>query len=282
MKMKNANQVDFSLNNHVPVNRKKINIAHKATQRQQRIFFGTVLGLFIASLLFIEVDFRGVLQGLDRIPAVIEELMQISFENVGTLLLGMLTTLVIAFLAVLISLIISFPISFLVANNVTPNKYVGIFFRYGLMLIRSIPTPIWVLIAVASLGFGPMAGIVGLLFPTTSFLVKAFAAQIEEEGSEVIEAIRSVGGTWWHVVIKGLLPVLLTGLIATLGVRFELDVHESVILGIVGAGGIGYLLQSYIQYYQFGDLALGIIMVFVTIFILELVINQIRIRLGEK
>jgi len=282
MKIKNVNHADIKINTELTAPGKKIRIVHKETQRHQNIFFGAVAVLFILALFFIEVDYNGILQGFDRLPSVIKELSQISFENFGTLAFGMLTTLTIAFLAVLISLIISFPISFIVAYNVTPNKFIGTIFRYATMLIRSIPTPIWVLIAVASLGFGPMAGIIGLLFPTTSFFVKAFAAQIEEEGSDVIEAIRSVGGTWWHVVIKGLLPVLFTGLIATIGVRFELDVHESVILGIVGAGGIGYLLQSYIQYYQFGDLTLGILMVFVTIFTLELVINLIRLRIGDR
>ncbi|WP_246031596.1 PhnE/PtxC family ABC transporter permease [Salibacterium salarium] len=149
------------------------------------------------------------------------------------------------------------------------------------MVIRSVPTPVWVLIAVAGIGFGPMAGVIGLLFPTTAFLVKAFSAQIEEEGNEIIEAIQSVGGTWWHIIFKGLIPVLLTGLISTLGVRFELDVHESVILGMVGAGGIGYLLEQYIQYYHFSDLMLGILLVFVTMFVLELILNQLRIRMNK-
>lgn len=280
--MKNSDQINIELGSSLPNTRKKIKIAHKATQRQQRLFFGIVSVLFIVSLFLIEIDYQGVVKGLERTPAIISEMTQISFEQFGTLLSGMLSTLVIALLAVTISFIVSFFLSFLVANNTTPNKYVGIFFRYFLMVIRSVPTPIWVLISVASLGFGPMAGIIGLLFPTTSFLVKAFAAQIEEEGNDVIEAIRSVGGTWWHVIFKGLLPVLFTGLISTLGVRFELDVHESVVLGIVGAGGIGYLLQSYIQYYKFADLTLGILIVFITIYALELLINWIRIRSSAR
>ncbi|MFS0644106.1 PhnE/PtxC family ABC transporter permease [Siminovitchia sp. 179-K 8D1 HS] len=262
--------------------KKKISIAHKQTQRQQRIFFISILILFVISLSFIKVDFQAVSKGMERIPAILSEMTQLSLSNLSDLMAAMLTTIVIAFLAVLFSLVVSFFLSFLAANNTTPNKALGMFIRYFVMIIRSIPTPIWVLIAVASIGFGPMAGIIGLLFPTTSFLVKAFTAQIEEEGEDVIEAIQSVGGTWWHVIFKGLVPTLFTGLIATLGVRFELDVHESVILGMVGAGGIGYLLQSYIQYYHFANLTLGILLVFITMFLLELFINQIRIRIGNR
>lgn len=262
--------------------KKRIPIAHKPTQRQQRAFFSTVGLLFLISIYFIDIDFQAIPKGMERIPAIVEGITQISLENFFELLDGMLTTVIIAFLAIVFSFILAFFLSFLVANNTTPNKHLGNFIRYFVMLIRSIPTPIWVLIAVASIGFGPMAGIIGLLFPTTSYLIKAFTAQIEEEGDDIIEAIQSVGGTWWHVIFNGLLPKLLTGFIANLGVRFEIDVHESVILGMVGAGGIGYLLQNYIQYYDFANLTLGIIIVFITMFVLEVVINQIRIRLGGR
>ncbi|MFZ4452674.1 PhnE/PtxC family ABC transporter permease [Salibacterium aidingense] len=260
---------------------KKIPIAHKSTQKQQRRFFSIVGILFVVSLVLIDINYQAIQEGINRLPVLLSELTSISFENFPLMLSQMLTTLVIAFLAVLLSFCISFFISFLVANNTTPNKFVGIFFRYFLMVIRSVPTPVWVLIAVAGIGFGPMAGVIGLLFPTTAFLVKAFSAQIEEEGDEIIEAIQSVGGTWWHVIFKGIIPALLTGLIATIGVRFELDVHESVILGMVGAGGIGYLLEQYIQYYNFADLVLGIFLVFITMFLLEMILNQLRLQMNK-
>ncbi len=262
--------------------REKISIGHKRTQRQQRIFFFSVLILFIFSIVMIDIDGSAIAKGMERLPVILASLTQISFEHFLEMLAGMVTTVVIAFLAVLFSFVISFFLAFLVANNTTPNRYLGLGLRYAVMIIRSVPTPIWVLIAVASIGFGPMAGIIGLMFPTSSFLIKAFSAQIEEEGTEVIEAIRSVGGTWIHVVFKGLLPTILTGMIATLGVRFEIDVHESVVLGMVGAGGIGYLLQSYIQYYDFANLTLGILIVFVTMFLLELSLNRIRALLRTQ
>lgn len=261
---------------------RKIPIGHKRTKRQQRTFFLSVLILFIFSIIMIDIDWRAMSKGLERLPILFSGLTQISFENFWQMISGMITTVVIAFLAVLFSFIISFFLSFLVANNTTPNRVIGNLLRYGVMVIRSVPTPIWVLIAVASIGFGPMAGIIGLMFPTSSFLIKAFSAQIEEEGTEVIEAIRSVGGTWIHVVFKGLLPTIFTGMMATLGVRFEIDVHESVVLGMVGAGGIGYLLQSYIMYYDFANLTLGILIVFVTMFLIELALNRIRAKLRTK
>ncbi|WP_246031595.1 hypothetical protein [Salibacterium salarium] len=106
---------------------KKIPIAHKATQYQQRRFFTIVGILFIISLFFIDVNLQAISAGIERLPGILREVTSLSFENFGAMLSAMLTTLVIAFLAVLISFSISFCISFLVANNTTPNKFVGVF-----------------------------------------------------------------------------------------------------------------------------------------------------------
>src|SRR5690606_28838226 len=131
-------------------------------------------------------------------------------------------------------------------------------------VIRTIPTTIWVLLAVASMGFGPMAGVVGLIFPTVAFLIRVFADQIDEAGMDTVEAIRAVGGSWWHVVFNGLIPNLFTAFLALIAFKFEITVAETVILGMVGAGGIGVLLQGYISFYDFAPLMLGILVVFIT------------------
>jgi phosphonate transport system permease protein len=267
---------------HVRIKNKKISIGHKKTIQQQRIFFLTVFVLFAVSLYFLEISYTQFAEGLHRIPNVLSQMMTISFGSFAPLLKELVISVIVAFLSVVFSVIVSIFLSFLVAANITPNKYLCIVLRWIFLIIRTIPTTIWVLLAVASVGFGSMAGVLGLILPTSAYLIKMFSAQIEEAGNETIEALKSVGGTWWHIIFKGLLPTLLTSFLATIAFRFELNVAESVILGMVGAGGIGYLLQGYISYYQFNDLTLGIIMVFTTMFLLEMLTNQIRIRLKKQ
>jgi phosphonate transport system permease protein len=266
----------------VRIKNKKISIGHKKTIQQQRIFFLTVFVLFAVSLYFLEISYTQFAEGLHRIPNVLSQMMTISFGSFAPLLKELVISVIVAFLSVVFSVIVSIFLSFLVAANITPNKYLCIVLRWIFLIIRTIPTTIWVLLAVASVGFGSMAGVLGLILPTSAYLIKMFSAQIEEAGNETIEALKSVGGTWWHIIFKGLLPTLLTSFLATIAFRFELNVAESVILGMVGAGGIGYLLQGYISYYQFSDLSLGIIMVFTTMFLLEMLTNQIRIRLKKQ
>ncbi|RUU71324.1 ABC transporter permease, partial [Mesorhizobium sp. M7A.F.Ca.MR.362.00.0.0] len=74
---------------------------------------------------------------------------------------------------------------------------------------------------------------------------------------------------------------LLTSFLAITAFRFEMNVAESVILGMVGAGGIGLLIQGYISFYDFSSLSLGIVMVFITMFMLEFMTTQIRKRMSN-
>lgn len=261
--------------------KKKIPIAHKQTRRQQQYFFITAGILFVICFMQIDLSFTQFQAGVARIPSVLEMMMQISFAELPELASEMVVSLVTAFLSLVLSILFAVVLSFLAARNTTPNKYFGVLLRLLFMIIRAIPATVWVLIAVASIGFGTMAGVLGLIFPTLSYLVKSFSAQIEEVGQETIEALQSVGATWWHIVFRGLIPTLLTSFLAITAFRFEMNVAESVILGMVGAGGIGLLIQGYISFYDFSSLSLGIIMVFITMFTLEFMTNQIRRRMSH-
>ena len=257
----------------------KIPIAHKPTQRKQQLFFLGMLVFFIPCLLYLKLSWPQFLDGVSRVPDIARQFLQFSFAELPELFAELLTSVVVAFLCVSISVVFALFLAFFMADITAPNRLFAQLLRACVVVIRTIPTTIWVLLAVASMGFGPMAGVLGLLFPTVSFLIKVFADKIDEAGKDTVEAIRAAGGTWWHVVFNGVLPNLLTAFLALIAFKFEMTVAETVILGMVGAGGIGVLLQEYISYYEFAPLMLGVLVVFTTLFLLEMLTNQIRIRL---
>lgn len=261
------------------MSKKKISIAHKKTKRQQNLFFGISAILFFGSLFLIEIDWRQFVLGIERLPATLINMMEISTKMLPDYLEAMLTSLIVALLSLLLGLALSIVIAFLVARNITPAMWLSNTIRFFVMIIRAVPTTVWVLIAVASIGFGSMAGILGLILPTAAYLIRTFAAQIEEVGDETIEALRSVGASWIQIVVKGLLPKVSTIFLATIAFKFEINVAESVVLGMVGAGGVGMLIQDSIAFYHFGDMTLGIIIVFITMFLIETTTGQIRKRL---
>lgn len=264
---------------NLPVKKKKIKIGHKQTRQQQQLFFGISAVLFFGSLLLVDIDWWQFIMGLGKLPASIMNMMQISFQMLPDYILAMLTSLVVAVLSLFIGLIFSFITAFFVARNIAPWMWLSNVIRVVIITIRAIPTTVWVLIAVASIGFGSMSGILGLFLPTTAYLIRTFAAQIEEVGEESVEALRAVGANWLQVVVKGLLPKVSTIFIATIAFKFEMNVAESVVLGMVGAGGVGMLIQDSIAFYKFEDMTLGIIIVFITMFLIETATGRLRKRL---
>lgn len=258
---------------------KKIKIGHKKTKQQQQLFFGMGTLLFFCSLLLVNIDWWQFVLGLKKLPTTITNMMEISFTMLPDYLAAMLTSLVVAFLSLLLGLVLSFITAFFVARNIAPSMWLSNIIRIFVIMIRSVPKTVWVLIAVASIGFGSMAGILGLTLPTSAYLIRTFAAQIEEVGDETIEALRAVGANWLQVVIKGLLPKLSTSFLSTIAFKFEMNVADSVVLGMVGAGGVGMLIQDSITFYHFDDMTLGILIVFITMFLIETSTGQLRKRL---
>ncbi|MFD0716285.1 PhnE/PtxC family ABC transporter permease [Paenibacillus sp. GCM10027626] len=260
----------------------KIRIGHKSTQRQQRWFIGIMALLFIPCFFYLKFDLNQFTEGLHQIPHIADMMMQMSFTQFPELMDGLLTSLIIAFLTVVISVVISFFLAFVIATNTAPVPILAKLIRALIVIIRTIPVTIWVLLAVASIGFGSMAGVLGLIFPTVAYLTRVFSDQIDEAGKDIIEAVKAVGGGWWNLMFNGVTPQLMTAFLASVAFNFEITVAETVILGIVGAGGIGVLLQEYISFYDFKPLSLGILIVFFTLFLLEMTTNIIRLRLSGR
>lgn len=263
----------------LPTKQKKIKIGHQKTTQQQQLFFSIGAILFFGSLLIVDIDWRQFILSFEKLPATINNMMELSFTMLPDYLAAMLTSLVVAFLSLLLGLILSFITAFFVARNIAPSMWLSNVIRVIVTIIRSVPKTVWVLIAVASIGFGSMAGILGLTLPTSAYLIRTFAAQIEEVGDETIEALRAVGANWLQVDIKGLFPKLSTIFISTIAFKFELNVADSVVLGMVGAGGVGMLIQDSITFYHFDDMTLGILIVFITMFLIEIGTGQLRKRL---
>lgn len=153
----------------------KIAIAHKSTARKQKLFFLGMIVLFIPCMLYLDLSYTQFLDGVHRIPNILSKFMEISFDELPMLLAELLTSVVVAFLCVVISVIISLLLAFVMADNTSPNRFVSGVLRAFVVVVRTIPTTVWVLLAVASMGFGPMAGVLGLIFPTVSFLIKEYS-----------------------------------------------------------------------------------------------------------
>lgn len=260
----------------------RTSVAHPKTAKQQKLFFLGMISLFIISMLALQFDTELFLKGCQRIPTTLAKLFQISFKDSGYILSNLLETLCISLITMALSMVFGVAFAFFIAKNTTPFPIFAKLLRTFFVIIRTIPMQVWVLLAVASVGFGSMAGIMGMLLPTISYLAKNFADQIELSGIQVKEAMQSTGANWLMMILKGYAPICKTMLLASAAFRFEISVSESTVLGLVGAGGIGMLISKFIKYYQFDSLSLCLILVFLVSFFLELTTNTIRKQMRKR
>ncbi len=153
-------------------------------------------------------------------------------------------TLAMAFLGTLMGAVIAFPLAYLGASNVVRNPLAHFVVRRALDVFRGVPSLIWALLFVAGFGLGPMAGVLALMMADFAPLAKIGAEAIENADRKPVEGVRAAGASPLQVVRYALMPQMLPVQISQALYFFESNVRSAAVLGIVGAGGIGYYLSD--------------------------------------
>jgi phosphonate transport system permease protein len=162
-----------------------------------------------------------------------------------------LATVQMAFLGTILAVILSFPFALLAASNTSPHPAVYQTSRMILNVIRAIPALVWAIIFVAAMGFGPFAGVIALGVGQVGVLGKLYSEAIEAINPRQVEAVSATGAGVLQVFSFGVLPQALPLMISYTLLDFESNVRSATILGIVGAGGIGFELQASFSQFQF-------------------------------
>lgn len=145
-------------------------------------------------------------------------------------------------LATIIGAIIALFLAFMAAENLS-KPWIAKAVRIVVAFIRAVPTVLWVLIFAIAAGLGSEAAVLGMLFHSIAYLVKAFSEAFEEVDAGILEAMRATGSNWWHIVTHGVLPSTFTYLLSWTFLRFEINFGVAVAMGAAaGAGGIGFEL----------------------------------------
>jgi len=182
----------------------------------------------------------------------------------------LIETIHIATLGTLLALVAAVPLAFLAARNTTPSEY---FIRPIALLIivasRSINSLIWGLLLVMLLGPGPLAGIFAIALRSIGFLGKLLYEGIEEIDQQPIEALESTGASRLQVIDYGVIPQIMPTLVGITAFRWDINIRESAVLGLVGAGGIGLLLESALNRLAWPEVSLILISILVTVIVSE-------------
>ena len=202
---------------------------------------------------------------------------------VDPILLKTLETIYIAVLGTLLGALIAVPISFIAARNLMRRSRLGtvVYFtvRFVLSVIRAIPTLVWAIIFVIVVGIGPYPGVLALTTFSVGLIAKLFSEAIEAIDWGQVDALTATGANPVQVVIHGVVPQVTPYMVAHVLYTFEVNIHSSTYLGLVGAGGLGLILEQYVGLFLYPDLAMWIIVVVVLTTIIDYSSAAIRRRL---
>lgn len=189
-------------------------------------------------------------------------------------------TINIATLGTLLGLIIAVPVAFLAARNTTPNhQVIRPIALFIIVASRSINSLIWALLLVAILGPGVLAGIFAIALRSIGFIGKLLYEAIEEIDSAQVEAIQATGASSAQTMAWGVIPQVAPTLAGISVFRWDINIRESTVLGLVGAGGIGVKLEAALGTLAWPKVTMLLIIIFITVILSEWVTAQVRKKL---
>lgn len=247
----------------------------------KRGFWGLIaVGIFVASLHTAEVSLQTLWKGLPRLGQWLGRFFPPDLSEFPTFLVATWETLAIAIVGTGTAILGALPLSLIVARNLTLMPWLAPILRAMLNLLRGIDTAIFALFFVSVVGLGPFAGVLGVAFHTTGSMAKLYAEVLETIPKEPIEAIEVTGSDRLRTFAFAVLPEALPGLVGITLYLWEFNVRSSVILGIVGAGGIGYELMVSLKLLDFGRLATILLLILVMVSIIDALSAYLRQKLN--
>ncbi len=207
----------------------------------------------------------------------------VTFQDVGhheisVIISGIIETFAMSVVATIIGVLVSLPIALLAARNVSPllSYLLG---RGAITFSRAFHGLVFAIIAVKAFGFGPFAGVVTLVFTTVGFYAKLLAEELEDIDEGQIEAIRATGGNRLDVILFGFLPQVLPRMIGLAIYRWDMNIRSASIIGIVGAGGIGQVLLTSFERFDYGFSMAIILSIVGIVMVGEIVSSTVRRRI---
>ena len=181
--------------------------------------------------------------------------------------IGIVETLKIAFVSTGLGFIISLPLASFASRNLYRDS-IAMPFRFLLSGMRTLPSLIWAIFFVILIGLGPVSGVMAMTFYTIGYLGKLQYETIEGISKDPLDAARAMGLSNSEIIMRVVIPESANNLISQLLFMFEYNVRHGSVIGIVGAGGIGYYISTYLKFLQYDKvMALLIVLFFVVVLI---------------
>lgn len=239
--------------------------------------FATTL---VWSVIAAQLSFTRLLAGRGNMVAFVRGMFPPDRAVIPSVIESTIVTVQLALVGTVLAVPLALPLGFMAARNVMPSAVVRSIVRFGLNFNRSIDTLILALILVSAAGLGPLPGVIALAVHSVGALGKLFYEAIETLDPGPPEAMRSLGATPLQVVRWGVWPQFAPHFVSIVLFRFELNVRVSTVLGLVGAGGIGFLLITYMRGAEYGKVTAVITAIVLLVMALDAISSRLRARAG--
>ena len=244
---------------------------------KNNIIIGIIIALLVVASYNVDANPIEFAEGLPNLAIVVDEMLQVESKYIPTALWAMFETIQMAFIGTVVGVAIALPLSMLAARNLN-SKYVYGPIRALLAATRTFPSILWALLFVIMVGLGPFAGVLAIIMYTVGFIAKLQYEVIETIDSDPMDAISSIGVSKFQLIRYVVIPESASHLLSQMLYMFDYNVRQTSILGLVGAGGIGFYIINYIKFFEYGKAAVFMIVVLVTV----LVIDWFSVKIRDK
>jgi phosphonate transport system permease protein len=234
------------------------------------------LGALAQALFVVRARPQDLISGARGMADILSRAMPPAFHELVPNLWPVLETIDLAIFGTVFGVLLAFPLSLLAAANVTPARPLYYAARALIGITRAVPDLVWALLFVTAVGLGPFPGALALAVHSVGMLGRLFSEVIEDMDMGPVEALTLTGAgrlqVFTHAVVPGVLPSLL-------GIslyRFDENLRSSLVLGFVGAGGIGFSLLTAMNLFQYQTVSLLLIVTFALVACAERVSAHLR------
>jgi phosphonate transport system permease protein len=240
----------------------------------------TMLAIIVQCLIVVEARPQDLITGIHGMADIVRRALPPAFAEFPSTLWPTLETIDIALFGTMMGILIAVPLAVLAAANMTPSRPLYYFARGLIGFARAVPDLVWALLFVTAVGLGPFPGGLALGVHSVGMLGRLFAETIEHMDMAPIHALEVAGARRVQIFTHGIVPILLPALLGISLYRLDENIRSSLVLGFVGAGGIGFELLSAMNLFQYRQVSLLLIIIFVIVLGAERLSALLRQRLA--
>ena len=237
-----------------------------------------IIAVYYWSFDAVEFSLLKLKDGLPNMMDFVSDMFPPDWSIYKLVLKETILTIQLALIGTTLAAIIAFPLSFCAARNTAPSWIYHIV-RFFFNAVRAIDTLIFALIFVAWVGLGPFPGMLAMAIHSIGMLGKLFSEAIEGVDPGQVEALESVGASRIETIRWAIFPQVSSYFISYFLYRFEINIRVAVVLGLVGAGGIGYILSQYMGHFQYDRVSVLMITILVLVMSIDALSGKIRSKL---